>query len=145
MPNRGAITIYWDGECAFCAALAERLGRFDTNRRLRLVDYRRPDIAATALPRFTFADLDAEMHALMPDGTWRIGYYAWSAALGRLPALSWLGWIMDWALFADIGPKIYRWIADRRLLISRIAGLPAPCGEGGSCRLPRAEGPLKSL
>jgi predicted DCC family thiol-disulfide oxidoreductase YuxK len=136
MARKNTITVYWDGQCPFCAALAERLRQYDTEQALRLVDYHDASVAATALPRFSVADLDREMHASLSDGTWRIGYFAWAAVLIRLPRWRLLGHIMEAAIFADIGPKLYRWVAARRLTLSRLLGLPAPCTHASACRLP---------
>jgi predicted DCC family thiol-disulfide oxidoreductase YuxK len=136
MSRSGPVIVFWDGQCPFCAAVATRMLRFDTEHALRLVDYHDAGIAATAWPRFTAADLDREMHAYLPDGTWRIGYFAWAVVLKRLPKWRLLGRIMELPVFADAGPKAYRWFANRRLLVSKLLGLPAPCPTDGSCRLP---------
>ena len=136
MYRRGPVIVYWDGRCPFCAAIAAQLRRIDTENSLRLVDYHDPAVAATALPRFTFEELHSEMHTLMPDGTWRVGYFAWAAVLRQLPKWRFLGRLMDFALLADIGPKVYGFLAKRRLTISKALGLPAPCTDGEACRLP---------
>ena len=141
MKPKGPVIVYWDGECPFCSALADRLRSWDTARLLHLVDYHDSSVAEGALPRFSLADLDTEMHARLPDGTWRIGYFAWAAVLKQLPTWRFIGRIMEMAIFADIGPKFYRWVAGRRLQISKILGLPEPCTRDSACRLP-ASGPM---
>lgn len=110
----------------------------DTEHALRLVDYQDPAVAITALPRFTYSDLDREMHAYMSDGTWRIGYFAWATVLRRLPPWRWVGALMELPFLTDVGPKAYRWIANRRILISKLLGLPEPCAAGGACDLKAA-------
>ncbi len=132
------LQVYWDGQCPFCAAISSRLPFFDEHRRIELVDYNNPEVAATALPRFSFDDLNTEMHVAMPNGTWRIGYWGWSAVLAELPKFKWFARIMNLPIFADIGPKAYRWIADHRLVISKALGLPPPCDSTGACRIPSA-------
>ena len=129
------ITVYWDGQCPFCSAMKERLAAFDTRRTLLFVDLNDPEIAATAAARFTRSELVDEMRVRMPDGTWRTGYFAWAAALRALPALAWFGTLMQLWVFADIGPKVYRWVANHRYLISQALRLPSPCNPNDACRI----------
>ncbi len=129
------LTIYWDAHCPFCSAVKSRMLKFDANRELNFVDMNDPAVASTALPRFSSADLNHEMHVLLPDGTWRTGYFAAAVILLRLPAWSFLGRLMSVWVFADIGPKLYRWVAEHRYGISTLLRLPTPCDASGSCRI----------
>jgi len=130
------LLVYIDGECPMCLAGAQRIGRFDPNGVIRIVDLHDPKWADYAAERFSSKDLFDLMRVQLPDGTWRSGYFAWAAVLEQLPAWRWLGLLMRFPLLYGIGPAVYRWIADHRLIISRVLGLPAPCDENGSCRIP---------
>jgi len=132
------VEVYFDGQCGFCQAMSARLTKLDRHHRLVMRDYNDPDIAKTAAPRFTPADLAREMHVRLPDGTWRIGFAGWAAILRVLPGTSWLGAVLQFPPVAEIGRGLYRWFAPRRRVFSRILGLPAPCGSDGACRIPQA-------
>lgn len=129
------VEVYFDGQCGFCRAMAARLAALDRNNRLVLCDYNDPGAAASAMPRFTPADLAREMHVRLPDTTWRIGFAAWAAILAALPRTRLLGRLMQFPLAAAVGRPLYRWFARRRLQISKLLGLPAPCEPGGACRI----------
>jgi predicted DCC family thiol-disulfide oxidoreductase YuxK len=131
------VNVYFDGQCGFCRASSAKLLQLDRSHRLKMLDYNDPEVAATAEPRFRTEDLAREMHVRMPDGTWRIGFAAWAAVLSVLPATAWLGWLMKCPLVSEPGRVFYRWFASRRLQISRLLGLPAPCGPNGACRIDR--------
>jgi predicted DCC family thiol-disulfide oxidoreductase YuxK len=118
-----------------CLAGAARFQRFDSGHRLRFVDLHDPHWAAQAASRFSADDLNSEMRVQMPDGTWRTGYFAWAAILENLPVWRWLGRLMRFPLFYGVGPAFYRWVAARRLTISRTLGLPPPCDGNGVCRM----------
>jgi predicted DCC family thiol-disulfide oxidoreductase YuxK len=130
------LTIYWDGHCPFCSAIKERLTKLDSEHRLHFVDYNDPAVAEAAAERFSPADLDLEMRAQLADGTWRSGYFALAAIMRDLPMLHWLGLLMQAWIFADVGPKLYRWAANHRYGISLVLGLAAPCSQ--SCRFARS-------
>ena len=101
---------------ARCAPpLKSRFEPFDTHHRLEFIDLNDPMVAGTAAPRFTPEELVGSMRVRVPNGTWRSGYYAWAAILGVLPSWKWLGAMMNIWVFADIGPKVYAWIAGSSL------------------------------
>jgi predicted DCC family thiol-disulfide oxidoreductase YuxK len=129
------LIVYIDGECPMCREGAQQLEKFDTNDALRFVDLHDESWAERAAERFTPSDLFDIMRVEMPDGTWRSGYFAWGAVLERLPTWRGLGLLMRFPLFYGIGPSIYRWVADHRLLVSRLLRLPEPCDANGACRI----------
>ncbi len=129
------LVIYWDGLCPMCGAIKARFEPFDSRRLLVFVDLNDPEVARTAAPRFTSSELADSMRVRMPNGTWRSGYFAWAAILSALPAWRWLGAIMGFWVFADIGPRVYAWVAGHRYEISRVLGLPRPCRVDDACRI----------
>jgi predicted DCC family thiol-disulfide oxidoreductase YuxK len=120
-----------------CLAGAQRLERFDKNGSLQIVDLHDSRWAEHAADRFSPEDLFDLMRVQLPDGTWRSGYFAWAAVFEELPSLHALGLLMRFPLLYGLGPSIYRWIADHRIVISRVLGLPDPCDTNGTCRIVR--------
>lgn len=128
-----AVTVYYDAACPFCVASMERVKRLDRAGRIEFVDLNTPEALAAAAPRFDAAALAEQMHVRMPNGTWRIGYEGWAHMMGALPGFAALAWLMKLPPVAQIGRPLYRWFAQRRYLVSKLLGLPAPCGTGAAC------------
>jgi predicted DCC family thiol-disulfide oxidoreductase YuxK len=122
MSGEGKLEVFLDGSCPFCRAVQQRVEQFDTDQRLKFVDYNDPAVAARA--PFPRARLGQEMHVHAADGFWHVGYFGWMAVLHELPRLAWLGRLLDAPPFRWLGPGIYRWTARHRY---RIPGFPAPC------------------
>ena len=131
------LLVFIDGQCPMCVAGAQKLQQFDRNDAIRVVDLHDPKWADHASERFTSADLFDLMRVQLPDGTWRSGYFAWGAVFEQIPALRAFGLLMRFPLLYGLGPAIYRWIADRRKIVSRLLGLPAPCDGSGTCIIKR--------
>ncbi len=130
------LTVYIDGECPMCVAGAMRFQNWDAARAVRFVNARDPARREEVRARFSDADALAEMRVLMPDGTWRTGYFAWAAILAAIRVTRPLGQLMRLPVFYAVGPAVYRWVAARRLTISKLLRLPPPCDADGVCRLP---------
>jgi predicted DCC family thiol-disulfide oxidoreductase YuxK len=133
MPYRPKTRVFMDGSCSFCRAVQSRIGSFDARERVEFVNYHQEAIAAEA--PFPLAELDAQMHVLAPDGSWKIGFFGWAAILRELPAWRWMGWLMIAPPFRWFGPALYRWIARHRY---SLPGMPPPCDEHG-CGLAHAD------
>jgi predicted DCC family thiol-disulfide oxidoreductase YuxK len=129
------LSVYWDGQCPLCNATKSYVIALDTHHRLKFLDFRDPNVALTATPRFSSQELAHEMRVHMPDDTWRSGYYGWAAMISVMPLFWWVAAIMKSWAFADIGPKFYRKVADNRYEISHMLHLPELCDEAGSCRI----------
>lgn len=130
------LTVYIDGACPMCVAGAIRFQKWDAARAIHFVNARDPARREEVRARFSDADALAEMRVQMPDGTWRTGYFAWAAILAALPRTRPLGLLMRLPVFYGLGPAVYRWVAARRLPISKLLRLPPPCDADGVCRLP---------
>jgi predicted DCC family thiol-disulfide oxidoreductase YuxK len=122
MPRLQQYEVFMDGGCAFCQWARARVEPFDTNERLKFLDYNDPAVAALA--PFSREELDREMYVRAPDGSWHAGFAAWVVLLRAMPLLSWLGALLGSGMFRSAGPKLYRWVARNRY---RLPGSPPPC------------------
>lgn len=129
------LIVYIDGQCPLCVEGAIRARPFDPNGVLRFVDLHDEHWAEQVAERFTSKELFNQIHVLMPDSTWRSGYFAWGVILEQLPTFRPLGLLMRFPLFYGMGPTFYRWVADHRILVSRLLRMPPPCDENGACRI----------
>lgn len=103
------IEVFYDGDCPLCRREMALLSRWDREQRIRFTNFAAPDFNATALGA-SRAALMAEIHGLLPDGTWLRGVEVFRRLYGavgwrRLVAASrWpiVGQLLDWAygLFA---------------------------------------------
>lgn len=130
MHETSTFDIFMDGSCSFCRWSREKIGPYDSQSRLRFLDYNDP--AAAAQAPFSREELDREMHVRTPDGRWVVGFDAWQELLCELPKLAWLGKIAALPPFRWMGPSAYRFIARHRY---SIPGAPARC-ETDSCAIP---------
>ncbi len=122
MPRLQQYEVFMDGGCAFCQWARTRIEPFDTNERLKFLDYNDPAVAAQA--PFSREELDLEIHVRAPDGVWHAGFVAWVVLLRVMPILKWLGALLGTAMFRTAGPKLYRWVARNR---HRLPGAPPAC------------------
>ena len=122
--------IFMDGSCSFCRWTQSKIEPYDSESRLRFLDYNDPAVGIQA--PFPRKALDSEMHVRTPDGQWRKGFEAWAVLLRALPRLAWLGRLAGWPPLRWIGPSLYAFIARHRY---RLPGAPARC-EGDTCAIP---------
>ncbi len=122
MPGLKKYEIFIDGGCGFCQWARARVEPFDTNNRLRFLDYNDPAVAEQA--PFSREELDREVHVRAPDGSWHAGFRAWVVVLRAMPFLRWLGALLGSPLFRNAGPRLYQWVARNR---HRLPGSPPPC------------------
>jgi predicted DCC family thiol-disulfide oxidoreductase YuxK len=130
MPETAKYDIFLDGTCSFCRWSQAKIEPYDSNGRLRFLDYN--DAAVAAQAPFPRADLDQEMHLRTPEGKWLRGFEAWLALLHVLPRLVWLGRIASLPPLRWLGPPLYGFIARHRY---SLPGAPARC-ETDTCALP---------
>lgn len=138
------ITVYIDGECPMCVDGALRMRGLDRRNSVIFKNARDPGAAEEIPPRLGGETALRSMAARMPDGSWRIGYFAWAAILSRIPITRALGFAMSLPFFYNVGPALYRWVADHRFIISRLLRLPPPCDESGACRIDLAQASRKA-
>lgn len=121
--------VFTDRSCSFCRWSQSKIEPYDSDSRLKFMDYNDPAIAAqTPFPR---AELDSQMHVRTPDGVWLKGYDAWVVLLRALPKLAWLGRLAGLPPLRWIGPSLYAFIARHRY---SLPGAPARC-EGDTCAI----------
>ena len=115
-------TILYDGDCGFCRWSAEKLRRWDRERRLAFATIQ-GETGRRLLGDMAPADRLASWHVVMPDGTRLSGGAALPPVLDRLPAGAPL------ALLASLSPPLtdaaYRAVARRRTAIGRALGADA--------------------
>ena len=128
--DKHALTLYFDGRCAFCAAEMRRLGLWDQARRLAFIDVAAPGFDPAPLG-VTLADLNRELHALDSGGRLLVGLDSMLAAytlVGR-------GWIVLPLRVGWLRPPLaalYRAFARNRYRVSDWLGFRAPprCADG---------------
>jgi predicted DCC family thiol-disulfide oxidoreductase YuxK len=124
MPEPPRLDVLTDGACPFCRWVRARVEPFDTDARLRWLDYHEPGVAANV--PFSADELSREMHVRTAGGAWHAGFAAWVAVLRELPLLRWLGMLLGSPLFRKSGPRLYAWVARHRY---RLPGAPRPDSE----------------
>lgn len=122
--------IFMDGSCSFCRWTRAKIEPYDSDSRLRFLDYNDPAVAAQA--PFSSSELSREMHVRTPDGSWKRGFEAWVVLLRVLPKLAWLGRISARPPVRWLGPSLYRFVARHRY---NLPGAPARC-ESDTCAIP---------
>ena len=151
MTDTGPLTLYYDAACSVCALEMDHLKARNGAGRLAFVDISAPgfDPAASGV---TLAELDAEIHAVHPDGQHAIGLEALRLAYAAVG----LGWVLRPTGFGPLRPlfdRAYRLFARYRRPISRataplidavrrhrarrLVERMAAC-QGGACAMARA-------
>jgi predicted DCC family thiol-disulfide oxidoreductase YuxK len=125
------VDVYFDGACPLCRWSKEHIEPYDKKHRLRWMDFRDPEILASAAP-FTFDQLNKEMHVHLPNGDWTKGFDGWAEVLKVIPTWRWLGRLMKHQPLSGLGPTLYKWVAARRF---SLFGVPPPCSPDGVCSL----------
>jgi predicted DCC family thiol-disulfide oxidoreductase YuxK len=114
--------IFLDGSCSFCRWTRKQIEPYDSNSRLRFLDFNDPSVAAQTT--LTPSDLRSEMNVRTPEGAWLRGFDAWVAILRVLPKFAWLARIAGLPPLRWAGPSIYRFVARHR---HAIPGAPETC------------------
>ncbi|MDR3709609.1 MAG: DUF393 domain-containing protein [Capsulimonadaceae bacterium] len=112
--ERSKILVFYDASCALCMASRSLGLKLDPARVLHWIDSRDPLATLVAGNRFTTEDFSRRIHIRLPDGTWRIGYWAVAEMARRLPLPHWLSSFLSFPLMAEAGNRIYNFVADHR-------------------------------
>ena len=131
MSRASQYDIFLDGSCSFCRWTREKIEPYDSDARLRFLDYNDPLVAAQA--PLSRTELRSEMNLRTPEGLWLRGFAAWVAILRVLPRLAWVGWLATLPPMRWIGPSLYKFIARRR---HAIPGAPVRC-TSDVCAVPK--------
>lgn len=139
---RYPLAVFYDASCPLCASEMQALKERDRETRLELVDCSAPDFDDTVLAGtgLTRADLMARMHARDAHGRWLVALDAFEAAY-RAAGLERAARLWGARGMRPVLDPLYRWVARRRQLLSRlgagslvrrlIGALASPEGESG--------------
>jgi predicted DCC family thiol-disulfide oxidoreductase YuxK len=118
MPERAArLLAFYDGECGFCRRVVAWVHRHDRWSRIELLPI--ADTVTIRGHRLQREALDREMHVVDGRGRVQRGFAAWRRIARELPVLMPVLPFL-WLPGANaVGSRVYRWVADRRMLISR--------------------------
>jgi len=126
------LTLYYDGNCAFCATEMQRLAGWDRANRLDYVDISQPGFDPSHL-NASMEELNLEMYSLRADGKVLIGIDSLLAAY-TLAGKGWLVWPLRVPLLRDFLGWLYRVFARNRYKMSDLLGYKAPPCPGGVCQ-----------
>ena len=122
------LTVLFDGSCTLCRSSAERIRRFDSRRRIELLDLRDPT-AEQRFPQINREEAMRWMQAVDSRGSIHSGADAWARIGLLLPGWNLIAWILLLPGIRWLASKIYAWIARNRYRWNRTV-----C-EDGSCRV----------
>ncbi len=108
-------TLLYDGHCPICRHEIAWLNRLNKRGRLLCLDINHADFQAEHYGK-TFADLMAEIHGVLPDGTVLKGLPVFRAAYQAVG----LGWLMAptaWPILNQLFAWLYQLFATHRLRI----------------------------
>jgi len=127
------LTVYYDGNCPFCAAEMARLRSWNQTGRLGFVDIAAPGFDPAFLG-VTMADLDRELHSRTADGTILVGI----DSMLRAYTLVGRGWMVLPLRVRPLRPVLswlYRNFARNRYRFSALMGYkPVRRCDGHVCR-----------
>ena len=113
------LTLLYDAVCPVCSLEMDHLWERNSAGHLVFIDITAPGFDAAAYGT-TLAELQAQIHGVLPDGSHLIGL----AALREAYAAVGLGWVLKptaWGLLAPLADAGYRVFARHRQSISRTA------------------------
>ena len=118
--------LIYDGDCGFCVKTMRVFAALDVRRRLAFHDARRRSAVFAEFPQLRDAGLDDAMFAVHGSAV-SSGFHAFRELIWQSP-LTWPLIPLFYAPGASaVGPRVYRWIADRRRRF----------GCGDSCSIPQ--------
>lgn len=131
-------TIIWDGDCGFCQWSVQRLMRRDRHGRFDDVPRQRatqppmtPELMERTSREVVVWTRDGELLGGADAVLFVLGETGWGFMARLLAKRPCIG-LMRWG---------YRWVADHRLLISRLLRLPATCTISAAPRPKSSEAP----
>ena len=120
------LTLLYDGNCPVCVSEMTRLAQRDVARQLDFINIAVPGFDATHYGT-TMAALNAELHAVTPEGKLLIGIDC-MIPLYQAVGLGWRVWPMTLRVTQPFWRMAYRWFARNRYTISRLFGARCPDG-----------------
>ena len=107
------LTILFDGHCALCRASAARVRRFDSRRRIELLDLHEPSVSQR-YPKIDRQQAMKWMLAVDSQGRIYSGADAWARIGLLLPGWKFVAWILLVPGIHLLATNIYAWIARNR-------------------------------
>lgn len=127
------LTLYYDGNCPFCAAEMQRLREWNTAGHLQFIDISLPGFDPAELGTDMTA-LDAQLHSRTAEGEVLIGIDSMLAAY-TLVGRSWLVAPLRIRPLRPLLAWLYRGFARNRYRFSALMGYkPIPRCDGSTCR-----------
>jgi len=117
MPEKETMLILYDGNCPVCCRKKLFLERHDKHHRLRFIDIHSDSMDSLEL-KVGYADLEKQIHAILPDGS----------VINRMDVIraAWheigLGWLVaptGWPILRQIFDLLYAFVAKNRSHLSR--------------------------
>lgn len=122
------LTLYFDGNCPFCAMEMKRLGAWDKAGRLAFTDISLPGFDPSNLGA-TMEQLDLQLYSRTADGRVLVG----TASMREAYTLVGKGWMvlpLRVPLLRDVLSWLYRQFARHRYTMSRLLGYRPVCADG---------------
>ncbi len=130
--NVPELTLFFDGQCPFCAAEMQRLSHWNQAGRLAFCDMSKPDFDPSPLG-VDLAALNREMHSQTRTGQVLVGVDSLLAAY-TLVGRGWLVWPLRVPGLRAVLAMLYRGFARNRYRFSRWLGYrPATNCDSGVC------------
>lgn len=130
--NSPELTLYFDGNCPFCAAGMQRLGELDQAGKLAFVDIAQPGFDPAHL-NASMKQLNLEVYSQTSAGKVLVGVDSLLAAY-TLAGRGWLVWPLRVPALRSVLAYLYRAFARNRYTMSRLLGYKAkPTCEDGVC------------
>ena len=117
MEELPATRILYDGDCPICCRKIAFFKKHDTQKKLRYTNIRNADLSFFNLP-VSRADLEKQIHAILPDGT-LINRMEVIRAAYKAIGLGWLSAPTGWPILRALFDALYGFVAKNRLTISR--------------------------
>ena len=126
------LTLYFDGNCPFCAAEMQRLRLWNTVNRLGFIDISAPEFDPAPLG-VDMGALDRELHSRTADGRMLVGIDSMLAAY-TMVGRAWMVLPLRLRILRPFLSSLYRSFARNRYRFSRWMGYrPAARCEHGVC------------
>ena len=126
-----ALTLFYDGKCAFCTGEMMRLAGWDRHQRLDFVDIAQPGFDPAPLG-LALEDLNREMASQTAQGQVLIGVDSMLAAY-TLVGKGYLVWPLRVPGLRQVLAFLYRQFARHRYTMSRLLGYKMPDCTDGVC------------
>ena len=111
------MTLFYDGACPICLKNRRILMHYDTNNSIRFIDIH-DTVALKNYPQLSTEQAVGKMNVLLSSGVWLNGLDAVHAAYQAVGLSSWVAWTR-WPILKPFANRLYTFIADNRMKISR--------------------------